>query len=193
MADKKGISVFWQTLTYTNFRNFMAGNFVSQMGLWSQRIAVQWLTWELTKDPFWLGLMAFADFFPILCMGPVAGAYADRLERLRAIRLYVFLSGILSAVIAGLTIGDVIDRYSLLLLVFLNGTVLAFNYPFRLAIINELVQRDALTSAISINSIGFNLARIVGPALAGIIIANVGVGPAVIFTVFADIVFIIAL
>ena len=193
MAEKKGISVFWQTLTYPNFRNFMAGNFVSQMGLWSQRIAVQWLTWELTKDPFWLGLMAFADFFPILCMGPVAGAYADRLERLRAIRLYVFLSGVLSAVIAGLTIGDVIDRYSLLLLVFLNGTVLAFNYPFRLAIINELVQRDALTSAISINSIGFNLARIVGPALAGVIIANVGVGPAVIFTVFADIVFIIAL
>lgn len=193
MAGDNGLQVVWQTLTIPNFRNYMAGNFVSQMGLWSQRIAIQWLTWELTKDPFWLGLMAFADFFPIVSMGPLAGAYADRIERLRGIRLFVFLSGCLSAIIAAMVMTDAIDRYSLLLLVFLNGCVLSFNYPFRLAIIPQLVGREALTSAISINSIGFNVARIAGPALAGAVILHLGIGPAVVFTVFADLVFILAL
>ena len=61
MAEERGLATFWRTLNIPNYRNYMAGNFVSQMGLWTQRIAVQWITWELTEDPFWLGLMAFAD------------------------------------------------------------------------------------------------------------------------------------
>ena len=193
MADERGIRTFWRTLNLPNFRNYMAGNFVSQMGLWTQRIAVQWITWEMTHDPFWLGLIAFADFFPIVVMAPLAGAYADRIERLRGIRLFVFLSAILSGVIAGLIVYDLMTEHILLVLVLLNGTVLAFNYPFRLAIIHQLVGRDALTSAISINSVGFNIARIGGPALAGAIINFWGIGPAVIFTVVADVVFIFAL
>lgn len=193
MAEERGIETFWRTLTIPDYRNYMAGNFVSQMGLWTQRIAVQWITWELTHDPFWLGLIAFADFFPIVVMAPLAGAYADRLERLRGIRLFVFLSAILSAVIAGLIVNDLMTEYILLVLVLLNGTVLAFNYPFRLAIIHQLVGRNALTSAISINSVGFNIARIGGPALAGAIISFWGIGPAVIFTVVADVIFIFAL
>ena len=129
----------------------------------------------------------------IVVMAPLAGAYADRIERLRGIRLFVFLSAILSTIIAFLAISDQLNEYILATLVLLNGTVLAFNYPFRLAIIHQLVGRDALTSAISINSVGFNISRIGGPALAGAIINFWGVGPAVIFTVVSDIVFIIAL
>jgi MFS family permease len=193
MAEQRGFVTFWRTLNIPSYRNYMAGNFISQIGLWTQRIAVQWITWELTHDPFWLGLIAFADFFPIVVMAPLAGAYADRLERLRGIRLFVFLSAILSTLIAGLVITGLMTEYILLVLVLLNGTVLAFNYPFRLAIIHQLVGRDALTSAISINSVGFNIARIGGPALAGALINFWGIGPAVIFTVFADIVFIVAL
>jgi MFS family permease len=193
MAEQRGFVTFWRTLNIPSYRNYMAGNFISQIGLWTQRIAVQWITWELTHDPFWLGLIAFADFFPIVVMAPLAGAYADRLERLRGIRLFVFLSAILSTLIAGLVITGLMTEYILLVLVLLNGTVLAFNYPFRLAIIHQLVGRDALTSAISINSVGFNIARIGGPALAGTLINFWGIGPAVVFTVFADIVFIVAL
>jgi MFS family permease len=193
MAEERGFQTFWRTLNHPNYRNYMAGNFVSQMGLWTQRIAVQWITWELTGSTTWLGIIAFADFFPIVVMAPLAGAYADRIERLRGIRLFVFLSAILSTLIAGLVITDLMTEYVLLVLVFLNGTVLAFNYPFRLAIIHQLVGREALTSAISINSVGFNIARIAGPALAGALISFWGVGPAVIFTVIADVVFIATL
>lgn len=193
MAEEGGLSAFWRTLTIPNFRNYMAGNFVSQMGLWTQRIAVQWITWELTGSTTWLGIIAFVDFFPIVVMAPLAGAYADRIERLRGIRLFVFLSAILSTLIAFLAVTDQLNEYILATLVLLNGTVLAFNYPFRLAIIHQLVGRDALTSAISINSVGFNIARIGGPALAGAIINFWGIGPAVIFTVISDIIFILAL
>jgi MFS family permease len=195
VAQESGASAeaAWRTLGIANFRNYMAGNFVSQVGLWTQRVGVQWLTWELTESPTWLGIMAFADFFPIVLLAPVGGVLADRLNPLRALRLYIVLSGCLSAAIAALTLGGLITIEALLLLVLANGCVLAFNYPLRLSILHTLVGRESLTSAISINSVGFSISRIGGPALAGIIISQWGVGPAVSFTVFADIVFIAAL
>lgn len=193
MAEERGFQTFWRTLNIPNYRNYLAGNLVSQIGLWTQRIAVQWITWELTGSTTWLGIIAFADFFPIVAMAPLAGAYADRMERLSGIRLFVLLSTIFSALIAGLVIADLMTEHILLLLVLLNGTVLAFNYPFRLAIIPQLVGRDALTSAISISSVGFNIARICGPALAGAIIKNWGGGMSVLFTVFANLAFIASL
>lgn len=144
MAEERGLVTFWRTLNIPNYRNYMAGNFVSQLGLWTQRIAVQWITWELTGSTTWLGIIAFADFFPIVVMAPLAGAYADRIERLRGIRLFVFLSAILSGLIAGLIVYDLMTEYILLVLVFINGAVLAFNYPFRLAIIHHLVGRKSV-------------------------------------------------
>ena len=193
MAQKSGMGIVRQTMNIPNFRNYMAGNFVSQVGLWTQRVGVQWLTWELTESPTWLGVMAFADFFPIVVMSPLGGVLADRLHPLFALRLYIVLSACLSGAIAGLTLSGVITIEVLLLLVLANGCVLAFNYPLRLSILHTLVGREFLTSAISINSVGFSFARIGGPALAGILISQWGVGPAITFTVFADIVFIIAL
>ncbi len=193
MAEDSGAAQVWRTLNIPNFRNYMAGNFVSQVGLWTQRVGVQWLTWQLTGSPIWLGIMAFAEFFPIVVMAPLGGVMADRLNPLSALRLYIVVSGALSAVIAGLTLSGLVTIETLLLLVLLNGCVLAFNYPLRLSILHTLVGRDSLTTAISINSVGFSLSRIGGPALAGIIISQWGVGLSVSFTVLADMVFIIAL
>jgi MFS family permease len=193
MAEDTGVAAIWRTLKIPNYRNYMAGNIVSQTGLWTQRVGVQWLTWQLTGSPSWLGIMAFVDFFPIVVMSPLGGALADRLNPLRALRLYIALSGVLSAAIAGLTLTGAIAIEALLLLVLANGCVLAFNYPLRLSMIHTLVGREFLTSAISINSVGFNIARIGGPALAGLIISQWGAGAAVSFTVFADIVFVVAL
>jgi len=189
MAESSGIGAAWRTLNIPNFRNYMAGNFVSQVGLWTQRIGVQWLTWELTHSPTWLGVMAFADFFPIVVMGQLGGVLADRLDPLKAVRLYVLLSAALSASIAALTLGGLITIDILMLLVLLNGMVMGFNYPVRISIIPALVGRDALTSAIGINSVGFSIARVGGPALAGLIISQWGVGPAVGFTAVAGLVF----
>ena len=92
MAQKSGMGIVRQTMNIPNFRNYMAGNFVSQVGLWTQRVGVQWLTWELTESPTWLGVMAFADFFPIVVMSPLGGVLADRLHPLFALRLYIVLS-----------------------------------------------------------------------------------------------------
>ncbi|MBK18066.1 MAG: hypothetical protein CMM52_04415 [Rhodospirillaceae bacterium] len=191
--DQSGSTAVFRTLKIPNFRNYMAGNLVSQIGLWVQRIAVGWLTWELTKSPAWLGIMAMADFAPNMVMAPLAGAVADRMDRLKAIRLYVSISAVISSIIVWMTITETIDEYYLLYLVLANGIVLSFNYPARLSIVQSLVGREALTSAISISAIVFNIARIGGPAGAGWAISNWGVGPTLIFTVFADLVFVLAL
>ena len=193
MSEFAGFGALSRTLRVANFRNYMSGNFLGQLGMWVQRIAVGWLTWQLTESPTWLGVIAFADFFPNIVMAPLAGALADRLDRLRAIRLYVLLSAIVSGAIAALTLSGHINIHLLLVLVLTNGTIMAFNYPVRLSIIHALVGRDVLTSAISVNALLFNIARIGGPALAGFIIVTWGVGPALVFTAAADVAFIAAL
>jgi MFS family permease len=193
MAEKPDFSTAWQTLSTPSFRNYMAGNVVSQLGLWTQRIGVQWLTWELTESPTWLGLMAAAEFFPIIVMSPLGGAMADRLHPLTALKVYIAIAAAISAVIAGLTMTGNITPEILFVLVFANSGVMGFNYPLRVAIVHRLVPRDSLTSAISLNSVGFNICRIFGPMFAGFLIVTWGVGVSVSFTVFADIVFIAAL
>ena len=193
MADVAGVGAIWRTLNIPNYRNYTAGNFASQAGMWVQRIAIGWLTWQLTESPTWLGIIAFADFFPNIVFAPLAGALADRMDRLRAIRVYMMISAVLSGAIAGLTVTDLITIEALLVLVLANGIAMAFNYPVRLSIIHALVGHEALTTAISINAIAFNVARIGGPALAGIIIEFWGIGPAVTFTVIADLAFVVAL
>ena len=171
----------------------MVGNFFGQLGMWVQRIAIGWLTWQLTESPAWLGIVAFADFFPNIVMAPLAGALADRMDQLRALRLYIFLTAIVSAAIAGLTITGHITAHLLVALVVLNGTIMSFNYPVRLSVIHGLVQREFLTSAISVNALLFNFARIGGPMLAGAVISGFGVGPAVAFKAATDILFIVML
>jgi MFS family permease len=193
MDKSTSVSTFWQTLKIPNFRNFTAGNFASQFGMWVQRIAVQWLTWELTHSPTWLGIIAFADFFPNIICAPLAGALADRLDRLTAMRLYMWISAAITTILAALVLGGYMTKELLLILVLMNGTALAFNSPVRLSIVHALVDREALTSAIGISSLTFNIARIGGPALAGFIILQWGVGPAVGFTAIADVLFIISL
>ncbi len=112
MAEMAGFATITRTLKIANYRNYTAGNFASQLGMWVQRIAIGWLTWELTKDPKWLGIMAFADFFPNIILAPLAGALADRMDRLRALRIYMTISGTISAIIAYLTITDLITVHS---------------------------------------------------------------------------------
>ncbi len=160
MAGSTGIGAFAQVFKIPNYRYYTIGNFASQLGMWVQRVAVAWLTWELTKSPFWLGLVAFADFMPNLVLAPLAGAVADRFDRLKAMRLYMAISAIISSAIAGLTITGLITVEILALLVLANGIAMSFNFPARLAIIHALVGQDTLTTAINTNAIVFNFARI---------------------------------
>lgn len=160
-----------------DFRHYTLGNGFSQFGIWVQRVTVAWLTWKLTESPFWLGFMSFADFAPAVLCAPLAGAIADRVDRLRGIRITQTLGGAQAVVLVGLTGTGVITVEILLLLTFLLGIVMAFNQPLRLAAIPSLVGAKDMSAAVSINSLTFNVARVSGPAIAGITIEWFGIAP----------------
>jgi len=176
-----------------DFRHYTIGNGFSQFGIWVQRVTVAWLTWQLTESPFWLGLMAFADFAPaIICAAP-AGAIADRVDRLRGIKITQVLGGLQGALLAMLTATGLMTVEILLVLTFLLGIVMAFNQPLRLAAVPSLVGAKDMAAAVSVNSLTFNIARISGPGIAGITIVHSGIAPCFAICAVSYFVFAIAL
>ncbi len=149
------------------------------VGLWVQRLAVGWLTWELTRSGFWLGAMAFADLFPAVVVGPFAGVLADRVDRLKLAFVCQGLSFAQTVALVALTASGNIEIASLMALVLFLGIVRAVYQPVRLSLVPLLVRKQDVPSAVAISSVIFYLARFVGPALAGLIITATGsVAPA---------------
>jgi len=161
--------------------------------MWMQRIAIGWLTWELTESGFWLGVIAFADFFPVVLVGPFAGAAADRWDRLKVVKISQAISLLQATVLFGLTASGHINIGLLVALTAFQGFVVAFNQPARLAMVPSLVPEADLASAVAINSIVFNLARVVGPMLAGLAIVWSGVAAAFAANAISYIPFLFAL
>jgi MFS family permease len=163
-------------LSHPDYRTYWIGQSVATVGRWMYRMAVGWLTWELTKSTSWLGIIAFADAAPVVVFTIFAGAIADRIGYFRVMRTSQFVSGCNCAVFAALTITGHITIELVLLLTLLGGSFEAVNYPARMAAVNTLVPRRDLSSAIALGSTTFNGARIVGPALAGGLILWIGNG-----------------
>jgi predicted MFS family arabinose efflux permease len=161
-----------------NFGIYSIGNGLSLIGMWMQRIALGWLAWQLTHSGLWLGIVAFADFFPVIVIGPVAGAVADRLDRLRLMKVSQGLQLVQAATLFALTASGHINIWLLVTLTAIQGVLVAFNQPARLAFIPSLVAPSDLASAVAINSVIFNLARFIGPMLAGLAIVWSGVATA---------------
>jgi len=157
-----------------NYRRYVIGNGVSLCGTWMQRIAVGWLTWQLTHSGAWLGVIAAADLIATVLLGPIAGALADRLERLRVARIVQLIAALRGVVLSVLVALDLVDIGTLFAFTLLQGLINAFDGPTRLALVPSLVGRAALSSALAINSIVFNLARFVGPVGAGFAIEHGG-------------------
>jgi MFS family permease len=176
-----------------NYRLFAAGNAISLIGTWLQRVAVGWLAWQLTHSGTWLGLVAFADLFPTVVLSPWAGALADRRDRVRVIWLSQIVAMSQATLLALLTAFGIITIWSLFALAVLLGIANAVSQPARLALIPSLVERVNLPSAVAINSIIFNGARFIGPALAGIVIAEGSVALAFAINATTYIAFLIAL
>src|SRR5690242_12367601 len=174
-AGAAGFANAARALSSRNYRLYASGNFVSLIGTWLQRIAVGWLAWQLTHSGTWLGLVAFADLFPTVIVSPFAGAVADRRDRLGVIVATQVASTAQAALLAVLVWSGWIEIWSLFFLTLLLGVCGAFNQPARLALIPSLVDRSVLASAVAINSISFNLARFIGPAAAGLVIAEGGI------------------
>lgn len=167
------------TLRQPNYGRYAVGNGVSLVGNWTQRVAVGWLTWELTHSGTWLGVMALADLAPTVLLGPLGGALADRVSPVRITLVCQTLAMLLTAALCVLTALDHINAPGLAALVLAQGMVMGFVQPARFALVYALVPRDHLATAVAINSIAFNCARFVGPAIAGATL--VWSGPALAF------------
>ena len=158
-------------LRNANYGIYITGSAISLIGTWMQRIAIGWLTWQLTHSGLWLGIVAFADFFPVLIVGPIAGAAADRWDRLRVVQVKSSgFSMAQAAVLFALTASGHMNIGLLVALTAFQGVIVAFNQPARLALVPSLVAQSDLGSAVAINSVIFNLARFIGPMLAGLAI-----------------------
>ena len=159
-----------------NYRIYMFGDFVSLLGNWAQRVAIGWLTWQLTGSVTWLGIIGFADLFPSVAMAPLGGVIADRGDP-RSISFSTQLWQMGQTVaLCVLSFTDWMNIWLLLLLTVARGTLAAINQPARLALVPSLLPREHLPAGLAVNSLGFNLARFIGPAIAGIAIPIGGVG-----------------
>ncbi len=176
-----------------NFRIYITGSGVSNVGLWIHKLAVGWLAWQLTGSGSWLGLIAFADLGPAFFLTPLAGVLADRANRLTIILVSQSLQLCQAIVLCVLTAFGWVDIWSLFGLTLFLGIVTASNTAARLSVVPALVSREHLSSAIALDATLFNLARIVGPALAGVIIVTLGIAAAFAINALSFIVFLYAL
>lgn len=193
MASFGGFANIKRVFRNRNYRIFLGGNLCSNLGNWIQRVAVGWLTWELTESAAWLGFIAFADLFPTVLIGLIAGALVDRTDYLRMLKFTQTIAMSQAALLSVLTFADLITIELLLALTVLRGVNTAFNRPARMSLIYRLVGRDDLSPAIALNAIIFNSARFVGPATGGVIIVAGGVALAFAVNAFTFLVFLAAL
>lgn len=180
-------------LRTANYGIYSAGSAISLIGLWMQRIGIGWLTWQLTESGLWLGIVSFADLCPVMLIGPIAGAAADRWDRLQVVKVSQAISLLQAAVLFALTASGYITIGLLVGLTAFQGVVSAFNQPARLALVPSLVPQDDLASAVAINSIVFNLARFIGPMFAGFTIVWSGVAAAFAANAISYVAFMVAL
>jgi MFS family permease len=180
-----GFGAIKDTFQNKNYRLYVLGNLTATTGLWMQRVAIGWLTWDLTQSAAWLGGIAIAESIPTLLLGLFAGALVDRVDYLKMLRISQALSVSYSVMLAIATFSGHMHIGLLLGLTIFRGGVLAFSRPSRMTLVYALVGRERLASALAMNSMIFNISRFIGPALGGVIIAAGGAkyGTALAFAV----------
>ena len=169
-------SVGMRALKHRNFQLFFAGQLISLTGTWMQTVAQSWLVYRLTGSSLLLGSVGFASQIPVFLMAPVGGMAADRFNRQRIVIATQVASMILAIVLALLTLTHVVKVWHIFVLAALLGVVNAFDIPGRQSFLVDMVGREDLMNAIALNSSMFNGARVVGPAIAGILVAKIGEG-----------------
>lgn len=161
---------------HRNYRLFFAGQVISVTGSWMQNIGLAWLVIELTHSPVAVGGLAFARFLPFTVLGLFAGVIADRLDYRRLVIATQAASMAVSALLTLLVLGSWASLPVVYALAALLGTALVFDAPGRHALTFQMVGREELANAVALNASLFNASRVVGPAVAGVVIAWVGVG-----------------
>jgi MFS family permease len=161
---------------HRNYRLFFAGQLISVVGTWMQNIALAWFVIELTRSPVAVGVLAFCRFAPFTIFGLFAGVIADRFDYRRLVMVTQSFAMLVSIALAALAFSGAAQLWQAYVLAFLGGASIVFDHPGRQSLTFQLVGRDELPNAIALNAALFNAARVVGPSVAGVVIAMSGVG-----------------
>jgi len=177
-SNNFGEKVFstFRALRYYNYRLFFFGQIISLSGTWMQSVAQSWLVYRLTGSVTLLGLIGFAGQFPIFLLAAFGGAVADKHSRRNILIATQAMAMVTASALAFLTLTNLIEVWHLFVLAAISGVINAFDIPARQSFVADMVSRDDLLNAVALNSSVFNSARIIGPAIAGILVAVVGEG-----------------
>ena len=165
-----GLKRGFEALGVRNYRLYWSGQLVSLIGTWMQQVSLPWLVLTLGGSPIQLGFVAMLQFGPAMILAPFGGVFADRIEKRHALIATQAAAASQALVLFGLTATGVVEIWMVLVMAFLLGLVNAIDMPVRQSMAADLVPRDLLHNAIALNSMAFNSARVVGPAVAGLII-----------------------
>ncbi len=171
-----GLPTTLRALNHRNFQLFFGGQLVSLTGTWMQSVAQSWLVYQLTRSSLLLGSVGFASQIPVFLAAPLGGMVADRYHRQRVVIGTQIASMALASILAALTLTHRVTVPEIFVLAALLGIVNAFDIPARQSFLVDMVGKEDLMNAIALNSSMFNGARIVGPAIAGILVAKIGEG-----------------
>ena len=188
------IKTIFRSLEYRNYRLFFAGQSVSLIGTWMQRIALPWLVYHLTGSAFLLGVVSFAGQIPTFLLAPVAGVITDKVSRYKVLLVTQILSLIQASILAILTLGGITQLWHIIALSIFLGCINSFDVPSRHSFVVEMVEKkEDLGNAIALNSLMFNGARLLGPSVAGVMLATTGEGVCFLINAISYIFVIISL
>ncbi len=171
------IKIVFRSLKYRNYRLFFSGQSLSLIGTWMQRIAMPWLVYHMTGSAFLLGVVSFAGQIPTFLLAPLAGVITDRFSRYKVLIITQIISLVQALALAVLTLTGSIHLWHIVALSIALGCINAFDVPSRHSFVIEMVEKkEDLGNAIALNSLMFNGARLIGPSVAGVMLATTGEG-----------------
>jgi len=188
------IKIIFRSLQYRNYRLFFSGQSISLIGTWMQRIAMPWLIYHMTGSAFLLGVVSFAGQIPTFLLAPVAGVLTDKFSRYRVLLITQIFSLLQAMILAILALTGIMQIWHLIVLSIVLGCINAFDVPSRHSFVVEMVEKkEDLGNAIALNSMMFNGARLIGPTVAGIMLATTGEGICFLINAFSYVFVIISL
>ena len=171
---RTGNNSLFAAMRHRNFQLYFGGQLVSNIGTWMQIIAQSWVVYQIGRSELTLGLVAFASAIPVLVVSPWGGVIVDRVSRRNLLIFTQSGAMLLAFILAALMFKNIVQEWHVVVLAALLGVVNAFDAPARQAFVPEMVGKEDLPNAIALNSMMFNSARVIGPAVAGLVLAAVG-------------------
>src|SRR6267143_5186275 len=171
---RRDLGTTFRALRHRNFRLYWVGQLISLVGTWMQSVAQGWLMHRLTSSPLMLGLLGFMQFLPVLLLSIWAGVIVDEADKRRLLLITQTAFLIQAVLLATAVSAGIVQPWMVLALAFVFGTINAVDLPTRQSFVVDLAGKEDLSNAIALNSAAFNTARILGPAIAGILLATVG-------------------